>query len=191
MKVGILGGSFDPPHLGHQILALCALALEDIDALWVIPCADHPFSKKLSTFDHRMEMCRLAFGSMDKRVKIVDIERTLPGPSYTVQTLEAIRKKQPAASLTFIMGSDVYLDLPKWREPERIAQLCQLAVFLRQGGGKIDPAQNPYQARVHNEFVLPHVKSTLIRDSLRSGISQSAFVDRRVLKYVNEQKLYS
>jgi nicotinate-nucleotide adenylyltransferase len=191
MKVGILGGSFDPPHLGHQLLAVCALALEDIDELWVIPCADHPFAKKLSSFDHRIQMCRLAFSAMDKRVKIVDIERSLPGPSYTVKTLDAIRKKQPDLSLTFIMGSDVFLDLPKWREPERLAQLSQLSVFLRQGAGKIDLSQTPYQAKVHSEFVLPHVKSTLIRDSLRSGVSKPPFVDRRVLAYVNEQKLYT
>jgi nicotinate-nucleotide adenylyltransferase len=189
-RVGILGGSFDPPHLGHQILALCALALEDIDQLWVIPCADHPFSKKLSSFEHRMEMCQLAFSFAGSNIEVVGIENELSGPSYTVKTLEAIREAQPKLELSFIMGSDVYLDLPKWQEPQNLAALARLVVFLRQGTELSDLTKVGFEAEIHDAFVLPHVKSTLIRESIRNNQTQTAFVDRRVLSYVIENALY-
>lgn len=189
-SVGILGGSFDPPHLGHQILALCALALEPIDQLWVMPCADHPFSKKLSSFEKRLEMCRLAFGSMDSRIRICDLESTLVAPNYSVKTLAFIKDQRPDLKLSFCMGSDVFIDLPKWREPERLAQLSQLIVFLRQGVDAIDLSLTPFKAKVHEEFVLPHVKSTLIRERLRKKESQIGFVDRRVLAYIEKNDLY-
>lgn len=189
-SVGILGGSFDPPHLGHQMLALCALALEPIDQLWVIPCADHPFSKKLSPFEQRLEMCNLAFSSMDSRIRICGLENTLPAPNYSVKTLQAIKQRRADLQLSFFMGSDVFLDLPKWREPEGLAELSQLIVFLRQGVGAVDLSQVSFTAKIHDDFVLPHVKSTLIRERLREKESQVGFVDRRVLAYIKKQKLY-
>lgn len=187
--VGILGGSFDPPHLGHQMLALCALALEKIDQLWIIPCADHPFSKQLSPFHHRFEMCKLAFGHLGENVRVLDVENTLAAPNYTVKTIEAIHQARPNATLSFIMGSDVYMDLPRWHHPEKIAQLCRLVVFLREGSA-LHENTVPFNAYIHREFSLPHVQSTLIREKIRLNVSHSAFVDHRVLDYLQHNKLY-
>lgn len=189
-RVGILGGSFDPPHLGHQILALCALALEDLDQLWVIPCADHPFSKKLSAFEHRVHMCELAFSPADERISVVGIENELSAPSFTVKTLEAIKRERPSLQLSFIMGSDVYLDLPKWSHPEKLAALSRLVVFLREGTPLADLSEVAVAAEFHTEFVLPHVKSTLIRENIRNKALKNAFVDRRVLAYALRNGLY-
>src|SRR5207245_959435 len=126
---------------------------ENIDQLWVIPCGDHPFSKKLSSFKDRFEMCRLAFETL-ANVQVVGIENELSAPSYTVKTLEAIRQQKPTLQMTFIMGSDVYLDMPKWRDPDKLAELSRLVVFLRQGSKLSDLTQLPYAPQIHSEFVL-------------------------------------
>lgn len=189
-RIGILGGSFDPPHLGHQILAVCALALEKIDELWVLPCADHPFSKKLSPFEHRFKMCEIAFAMLKANVKVVDIERRLPAPNYSVKTLEKIRELRPSIEIDWIMGSDVYLDLPKWKDPQKLATLSQIVVFRRQGTSLSALREIPFPAKVHDQFELPHVKSTEIREMLRDGEAKEGFIDKSVLEYAMKHQLY-
>lgn len=187
-RIGILGGSFDPPHLGHQLLAVCALALEPIDQFWVMPCADHPFSKKLSSFEHRMHMAKLAFAAFDSRVKIIGIENELEGPSYSVKTLEAIRNKEPSLELNLVMGSDVYEDLTRWKNPEQLAKLSRIIVFLRENSPLKEGGAIP--AKIHRQFVLPHIKSTVIREMFQNSDAEPSFLDRRVLDYVRKNGLY-
>src|SRR5258708_38432850 len=88
-SIGILGGSFDPPHLCHQLLALSFLSLEPLDELWVIPCADHAFKNNLSSFPHRFAMCEIAFERIQK-VLVLDLESKLATPNYTIETINAI-----------------------------------------------------------------------------------------------------
>lgn len=189
-RIGILGGSFDPPHLGHQVLAVCALALEGIDQMWIMPCADHPFSKKLSSFEHRMNMSKLAFGMFDSRVKVIDVENQLPAPSYSVKTLEAIHGENSELRLTLIMGSDVYLDLARWQNPEKLAELCEISVFLREGSPLSKLSKVAVPAKINDQFVLPHIKSTAIREMLQGTEREPPFVDRGVLDYIKQHKLY-
>lgn len=189
-RVGILGGSFDPPHLGHQLLGVCALALESVDQLWVMPCADHPFSKKLSPFDHRMTMVKLAFGMFDTRVQVIDLEKQLAGPSYSVKTLEAIRKITPHLDVSLIMGSDVYLDLARWKNPEKLAELCSISVFLREGSPLSGLSSVGVPAKIHDQFVLPHIKSTTIRKMIGDQRKDLPFVDQSVMDYIHKNELY-
>jgi nicotinate-nucleotide adenylyltransferase len=84
-QIGILGGSFDPPHIGHQLLALSFMALEPVDELWVIPCANHVFKGALSAFSHRLAMCSLAFARLHN-VRVLDVENHLTAPNYTLRT---------------------------------------------------------------------------------------------------------
>ena len=106
-KVGILGGSFNPPHVGHALLAHAMLSTEDLDELWIIPVWQHPFGKDSVSFEHRMDMCRLAFSLLGNRVRILDIESVLPTPSYTVQPLSAIHAVRPGIKPTLIIASDI------------------------------------------------------------------------------------
>ena len=181
--VGILGGSFDPPHIAHQLLALSALSLEPIDELWVVPCADHPFAKNLSSFEHRLKMCELAF-SRFQNVKVLDVEKHLPTPNYTVRTLEYFLQQQSDLRLSFIIGSDVVEQFSTWHESERILELCEVIVYLREGFEAKIPSSN--RILVRSGMVLPGIKSREIR-AKANGFS---FTDTRVAQYIADKRLY-
>ena len=111
--VGVLGGSFDPPHVGHVLLAAYAMSASDLDALLVIPTFQHPFGKALSDYDERVHMAELAFGML-AGVEVSRIEQSLGGASYTVRTLEALQAREPSARLRLVVGADVIADAPRW-----------------------------------------------------------------------------
>lgn len=167
-RVGILGGSFDPPHLGHQLLGLAALATTSIDYLWVVPCANHAFQKSLSSFEHRHNMCELAFARLDK-THVLSIENILPAPSYTIHTIEAILKLRPDLKLSLIMGSDLMEHFDRWEEANKIRQLCKLSVFDRT-------------------TLLPGVQSSQIREAVKLGDTRNLDLD--VKTYIEENRLY-
>lgn len=189
-RVGILGGSFDPPHLGHQLLALSALAIEPLDVLWVLPCANHPFEKQLSLFEHRLAMCKLAFSQL-KNVTVVDLEKHLPTPNYTVKTLETILSLRPDLKLSFIMGSDVLNHLSKWHEPHKLETLADVIIYRREGF-KIE-ANSPFLShpRIHDGYILPDVRSNWIRESIQRKEQKKTFlVDQKVVQYLMKNKIY-
>jgi nicotinate-nucleotide adenylyltransferase len=186
-RVGILGGSFDPPHIGHQLLALGALAMTPIDEVWVLPCADHPQKKNHVAFEHRYKMCLLAF----RRIldcQVVDLEAHLPAPSFTVKTLEAIKQLRPDVSLTLLLGSDLLTSIHSWHAPERLAQLANIAVFAREGHGSI--AALPAQlsgAILYANFAFPDIQSRLLREGAHA---KSDYLDREVATYIEAKQLY-
>ena len=98
-RIGLLGGSFNPPHLGHLLMAVAVYATEEIDHLWIIPTADHAFGKKLAPFEDRVRMCHLAFRHLAGGAAVLDLESRLPREpgtaSYTVDTLRALRAVRP------------------------------------------------------------------------------------------------
>lgn len=167
-RIGILGGSFDPPHLGHQLLALAALATTPIDYLWVIPCASHAFQKSLTSFEHRYKMCELAFSRIDK-TQVLSLENILPAPSYTIHTLEAILRVRPDLKLSLIMGSDLIEHFDQWQEAPKIRQICQLSVFDRA-------------------TLLPGVQSSLIREAIKLGDTKN--LDLAVKAYIDKNRFY-
>ncbi len=152
MRLGVLGGTFDPVHQGHLILA--AMAHEQLSLDWVsfVP-AGQPWRKEalddqlhgvrmgfafksgraVAAAGHRVQMLRLAISSNSAfDVATVEVER--PGPSYTADTLEWFRQQQSTAELFFILGQDALADLPNWHRPDRILELASLAVAHRPGG---------------------------------------------------------
>ncbi len=166
--VGLLGGSFDPPHLGHQLLALAAFATTPIESLWVIPCASHAFQKPLTAFEHRFAMCKLAFSHL-RNTHILTLENQLPTPSYTINTIETISKLRPDLSLSVIMGSDLMEHFDTWEGAEKIKQLCKLSVFDRK-------------------TLLPGVQSTEVRKAVKTGDFRN--LDLQVRTYLQKQSLY-
>lgn len=192
-RVGILGGSFDPPHLCHQLLALSTLALEPIDMLWIIPCADHPFHKKMSSFEHRSQMCSLAFSRLGPEVHVVPIEKYLPAPSYTVRTLENIHLLRPGIKLFFTMGSDILEQIPNWLEPEKLAHLSEIIIYLREGF-PIQKIPAPlHKIRIHDGYILPNIQSTHIRKDLKDPSTHPnlTLIEQTVSSYIQEHRLYS
>jgi len=189
-RVGILGGNFNPPHVGHALLAHSILATENIEELWVVPVFAHPFGKESVGFDHRLAMCRLGFGLLGNAVRVCEIERELPRPSYTVQTLSALHAVRPGIKPTLVIGSDIVRELPDWREPEKLPILSRLVVVPRQGAPELEPPED-LDVKIHRGFRLPKVSSTAIREALRHGTYVEGLLVDDVIAYIHKHGLYT
>ncbi len=136
MRIGIYGGSFDPPHLGHRHLAETALGGLNLDRLLILPAGLAPHkrhSENTAPAEERLKMCRLAFEGLE-RVEVSDLEVRREGPSYTIDTLEEIRRLEPEARLVLILGTDMLLTMEQWYLYRRILETAELAVLPRCSG---------------------------------------------------------
>jgi nicotinate-nucleotide adenylyltransferase len=179
-RIGLLGGSFNPPHLGHLLIATAVYAVEEIDHLWVIPTASHAFGKDLAPFADRVRMCHLAFRHLAGGAAVVDIESRLPAPSYTVTLLRVLHALRPGIKPVWIAGSDVLADLPRWKEPEEVQRLARFVVVPRRG----------FEGGARLGIDLPELSSTDVRTMLHEGKSIEGLVDREVLAYIDRRELY-
>jgi nicotinate-nucleotide adenylyltransferase len=183
-RIGLLGGSFNPPHLGHLLMAVAVYATEEIDHLWVIPTVDHAFGKKLAPFTDRVRMCHLAFRHLAGGAAVLDLEDRLPrapgSPSYTVDTLRALHAIRPGIKPVWIAGSDIIADLPKWKAPDEVQRLCRMVIVPRRG----------YEGGARLQIDLPLLSSTDVRDVIAEGKDASGMVDREVLHFIEKRGLY-
>jgi nicotinate-nucleotide adenylyltransferase len=189
--VGILGGSFSPPHRGHVEAAEAALDAGAVDVVLVVPAFAHAFGKGLFPFGHRLAMARIAFASLGSRVVVSDLERHLPRPSYTVSTLRAlIAAYSTRVRWRLVMGSDVAAELPMWREPEALVQLAPPLVFNRAGDHPQLPADDP-RVMAGGRRILSPASSTKIRQALFEGdLSRlNQLVPESVLRYLTVHRL--
>lgn len=181
-RVALLGGSFNPPHLGHSMLGLAVLAVEGTCDLWVLPTSTHAFGKELTAFEQRAEMCRLAFARLGPRAHVVEAEAVLPAPNYTVTMLRAFRALRPDAHFLWVAGADLLEDLPLWREPDEVLRLVELFLVPRPGYDD--------QHRSRLGFALPELSSSIVRDHVAAGRDVSGLLDSDVLGFVEAQGLY-
>ena len=132
-EIGILGGTFNPPHVGHLVMVQEALDQLGLDRVWLMPVARPPHKEAPADpgADVRLELCRLATAG-DDRVEVSVLEIDRGGASYTVDTLRSLHERDPEHALTFIVGGDMAYSLPSWREPEAILDLARLAVAERE-----------------------------------------------------------
>ena len=133
MRIGILGGTFDPPHLAHRVLAAAARHALALDRVLLVPAGD-PWRKAdsdVSTAADRLALTRAAVEGVLPWAEVSDIEVRRPGPSYTADTLAELREESPGHQWWFILGWDALADLPNWREPQRILELARLALAQR------------------------------------------------------------
>ncbi len=141
-RVGILGGTFNPPHVAHLVCASEAAAQLRLDRVLLTPVCvpPHKHPRKDPGAAERLELCRRAAAG-DDRLDVCDIEVARGGPSYTVDTLRELRERMPDDDLTFILGGDAALGFASWREPEVVLELATLAVAERAGAGRDEIAQ--------------------------------------------------
>jgi nicotinate-nucleotide adenylyltransferase len=192
--IGVLGGTFNPPHRGHLALASHARAELGLERVLLMPAysAPHKGEEGDPGPERRLEMCRLAVdGEAGLEVCALEIERG--GPSYTVDTLRAIKQSDPEAELTFIVGADMARTLPAWREPRALVELAGLAVAEREdaGRGEVLRALAPLRARV--KFLgmpMLEVSSSQVRERVRYGESIEDLVAPEVAAYIAEHGLY-
>lgn len=199
-RLGIFGGSFDPVHHGHLLLAETCREQCGLDEVRWIPAATppHKMGRALSAASARLEMLRLATIS-NPAFGVSDIEVARGGVSYTVDTLEAIRAEMPDVELFLLMGADSLRDLPTWREPARIVQLSTPVVVRRHGNpepdftvlGAVAPPSRLAEIRRH-EVAMPVVElsSTDLRSRAASGRSLRYRVPPAVEAYIREHRLY-
>lgn len=184
-RLGVLGGTFDPPHLGHLVVAQDVVEALELDRLLVVPAGRPPHREAALPAPTRLELVREAFRG-DDRIEVTGLETRREGPSYTVDTLARIRGERSPAELWLVIGVDQLRELHEWRTPERIAELARLAVMSRAGDR---PA--PDDVRIDVDFRPVEVtrvdlSSTRIRRRLREGRPIRYLVPERIRERVEE-----
>jgi nicotinate-nucleotide adenylyltransferase len=178
-RVGLLGGTFDPPTTAHVSVATTALDALNFDEVWLMPAGD-PWQKGPATSaQHRLMMCRLAVEHIPC-VSVCDIETTAPGPTYSVCTLQVLTARFPAIRFTFIIGDDV--DLSTWRDPIECRRLVDFVRVARLGRLYDDGIPTV-------DFGVTQGSSTAARSHLCRG-RRSSLVAPAVADYISEQGLY-
>ncbi len=181
--IGLFGGSFSPPHVGHVLAAHYALLRWNLKKILIVPSYKHPFGKYLPDFDKRLLMCELAFEHLGEYVQVSDVERQLGGVSYTVDTVRELKRQFPEEEFRLLVGGDILPDTPKWREFDALVQMAPLLVIPRISDGEI-------QGGTPIEAALPDVDSTAIRRHIAEGGAPHGALPRRVFEYVKEHGLY-
>ena len=196
-RLGLLGGTFNPPHLGHLICAQEAHDQLGLDHVVLVPVHAPPHKALPDDpgVDHRVAMCKAAVTG-DDRLAVSRSEADRPGPSYTVDTLRALHASRPRDELTFIVGADQAHGLPAWREPAAVLELAELAVAEREGVGRdaiVERlAEVPGASARVRFFDMPRVdvSSSLVRRRVAAGRSVRYLVPEPVAAYIARHALY-
>jgi nicotinate-nucleotide adenylyltransferase len=197
-KIGVYGGTFSPPHVGHIHAVKSFLAAGLVDKLLIIPTCLPPHKEKKDTASgkDRLEMCRRAFDFSDK-IEVSDIEIARGGKSYTAETLRALKTEDN--ELYFLTGSDMFLSLPNWREPEAIFKLATIVALTRECEAEVIESLSAAAASYRERFgartvVLPveaiEMSSSLVREKCKNGEDCTSWVPASVLAYIEEKGLY-
>jgi nicotinate-nucleotide adenylyltransferase len=181
MRIALFGGSFNPPHVAHQMVALYVLETAPVDGLWFVPCFRHPFDKPLAPFEDRFHMCERAAAALGSRVRVSDIERDIGGESRTLRTVRRLEELHPEHAFSLVIGGDLVAEVPTWYGG---AELQKSTPFLVVGRGGVGPGAG------RGTVAMPEVSSTEVRQALRDGKSVEGLVPRAVLDYIYERGLY-
>jgi nicotinate-nucleotide adenylyltransferase len=189
MRVALFGGSFNPPHVAHQLVALYVLETQPVDELWLIPCFQHPFEKSLQPFADRLEMCRRAADGLGGRVRVSEVEGELGGESRTLRTVQALQAAHPGHQFALVIGSDLQPETASWYGAEELRRLVPFVVVGRGGHAPGKAKQAATQATV-TTVTMPEISSSDVRRRLGEGLPVDQLVPRRVLDYIQERGLY-
>ena len=188
MRIGVFGGTFDPPHVGHVLVAGDACELLGLDRVIWVPVAQQPLKEAppLAPAADRRRMVELAIGD-DRRFSLDTMEMDRGGLSFTVDTLESLAGRHTGAKLVLLVGADAWASFDRWRDPARILTLADVAVIARAG-------ESPGPVSGHTPAVVTarrvDVSSTEIRDRVRRGLPITGFVSDAVRDYIRSSKLY-
>jgi nicotinate-nucleotide adenylyltransferase len=199
-QVGIFGGTFDPVHLGHLIMAEQCREQARLDQLWFLPAGrpPHKQGQPVTPFARRVEMLNLAVAGYPA-FRVEEVEGEKADLNYTFETLEELGRRYPAAEWHFVIGSDSLPDLPHWRKPARILELASLLVVARPGSPVLGAGELraslglPDEAPLHLQVVevpLIEISSRDLRRRVADGRSIRYQVPRAVECYIESHKLY-
>lgn len=179
MRVAIFGGSFNPPHVAHQMAALYVLETAAVDELWIVPAFQHPFGKTLAPFADRLAMCERAAAALGPRVKVSEIERELGAESRTLRTVRRLQQGFPTHAFSLVIGADLVSEVPSWFGGAELQRTVPLLIVGRSG----------FQAGAA-PVALPRISSTEVRAALAAGRPVDGLVPRSVLDYIYGHNLY-
>lgn len=198
MRIGILGGSFDPIHNGHLHMAKSAYDIGKFDEIWLMPAGHSPNKKEenMTLPEHRLAMCRLA-AQKYAFLRASSFEVDSSDRSYTYLTLEKLTKQYPEHVFSFIMGADSLDYFEKWKKPEIISSLCPIYVINR---GEFSKEYLEEKIKLLNElfpaeiYIIPcekyHISSSEIRLNLQRNCNYAGYLPEAVVDYIRENHLY-
>ncbi|OON68098.1 nicotinate (nicotinamide) nucleotide adenylyltransferase [Hymenobacter sp. CRA2] len=184
-RVGLLFGSFNPIHVGHLILANHLATRTDLNAVWLVVSPQSPFKvgEELLPEQARLQLVQLAIAG-NEHLRVLDVEFCLPKPSYTIDTLDELRRQYPGVKFVLLMGGDNLPGLPRWKAAERLMAEFEVYVYPRPGYALPEPL--PAGVRVV-EAPLLDISATFIRKSMRAGQSIRYLVPEAVEREIIAQ----
>jgi nicotinate-nucleotide adenylyltransferase len=199
-RIGIFGGTFDPVHLGHLIMAEQCREAGELDEVWFIPAArpPHKQDRPLTSFGQRVEMLVLAIAGMPA-FRVNELERDRAGPSYTADTLAELHRLHPQTDFALLLGSDCLPDLPEWHQPERILELAELLIYARPSWPALTAESLRESLRLSENTAFRmrwapgpsvDIASRDLRQRAAEGRSLRFLMPRAVECYIEEKKLY-
>ncbi len=175
-RIALFGGAFDPPHLGHVLAAVWARSIAGVDAVWVLPVAEHPYGKPVAPFAQRLHLCELAFADLPF-VSVRSDERDNPG-GRTITLLEQLQANHPDTRFALVGGTDTERDLPNWYRGQDLLAAIDIIAIPRRGYDDVHPG------------ALPAISSSLVREALRSGASIDGLLPARVAQAILTSRWY-
>jgi nicotinate-nucleotide adenylyltransferase len=186
-RVALFGGSFNPPHAAHQLVALYVLETQPVDELWFLPTFQHVFGKELAPFADRVAMTKLIAKPLGSRAKVSLAEKTLahqPGfvGSRTYDLLQMLRREHVDIAFRWVIGTDILAETDKWHRWTDVVRMAPLIIVGR--GGQMPPDSSAAG------LTMPDVSSTEVRAALHEKRPLDALLPRSVLRYIAERRLY-
>jgi len=188
-RIALFGGSFNPPHVAHQLVALYVLETCEIDELWFVPTYVHPFHKALASFEERLAMCELAAAPLGPRAHVSRVEEELAQQpdfvaSRTFDLVELLLAQEPENQYRLVIGADILRETDKWYRWDDLAQLAPPLVIGRTG--------YPLPAGASETGIaMPEISATRARELLAAGDPAAAsLLPREVVRYIAERGLY-
>lgn len=194
-RIGMMGGTFDPIHIGHLVIADEARRELELDRVLFVPAGTppHKSSQNISCVEHRVAMTSLAIRSNESfELSLIEVERA--GRSYTVDTLTQLQSDHPGAELFLIMGDDSAIDLMSWRRPFDIAKIAKIVTAARPGSRREDIERLPDQIRSSIMMISPprlDISSSEIRSRALSGSGFRYLTTEAVASYIEQHRLYT
>lgn len=184
MRIGILGGTFDPVHSGHIALARAALEKLSLDKVWLMPSGQPPYKAPAAGRADRLNMVNLAAAGLD-RVEVCEAEIMRAGPTYAADTLRQLKAEMPEAELVYILGSDAASRVHSWKDADEVLKICSFACVVREGAAREVP-----EGMLRLEADIAGISSEAIRSAISSGGNADDGLPPKVAEYIAHRGLY-
>ncbi len=187
MRIGLLGGSFNPVHNNHLEIAENLLNKKVVDKVWFVPCSIHPFSKTFESNEHRLNMIKYAIEDREN-IELCTIETDSKEISYTAKTLKLLQEQYPEHTFLFLIGSDLLVDLPKWDDFTYLSQNAKFIIHQRKGYPLVNISDIKIEAIMHEDITT--ISSTLVRTMASQHKPLKDLVPQAVEDYIYRERLY-